>query len=56
MTVIKRNGLTATNTGLEVNTGKCIKCGYKIPDIWCAGDMNVYFADDVPEETPMPLS
>ncbi len=25
-------------------------------DICCAGDMNVYFTDDAPEETPMPLS
>jgi len=36
MKVIKRNGPTATNTGLDARTGKCVKCGYKIPGIWRA--------------------
>lgn len=36
MKVIKRHGPQATNTGLDPHTGKCVKCGYKIPGVWRA--------------------
>ena len=32
--VMKRVGPTATNTGLDLRTGKCTQCGRKIPGVW----------------------
>ncbi|MEN6544639.1 MAG: AmmeMemoRadiSam system radical SAM enzyme [Armatimonadia bacterium] len=32
--VIRRVGFEVQNTGLNVNTGKCTKCGLRIPGIW----------------------
>ncbi len=36
MKVLKRHGPQVTNTGLDPRTGKCTKCGCKIPGIWQA--------------------
>ena len=36
MKVLKRHGPKVTNTGLDLGTGKCAKCGCKIPGIWQA--------------------
>jgi pyruvate formate lyase activating enzyme len=32
--VIERVGFRVTNKGLDVKTGKCTKCGLKIPGVW----------------------
>ncbi len=36
MKVIKRNGPNVTNTGLDVRTGRCVKCNCAIPGVWKA--------------------
>jgi pyruvate formate lyase activating enzyme len=32
--VIERVGFRVTNKGLDLDTGKCTKCGYRIPGVW----------------------
>ncbi len=34
MKVIERVGFRVSNKGLDLNTSKCVKCGYTIPGVW----------------------